>query len=284
MRRGSIWAAAAFAAGLLGLTAIGASAKTSPETGVESGIEAGGRVVRGSCAESYLPIFAAARDVRFNGAYARIAVRVMVSRDPETGAVLDAAPILNGQTDLPDAAVAAVLAGVKAAYLQPEADDCRGVITGRTDWVLRFGERTALVAPDDPLIINRATAATRLRHRSGSVELMDPTTARTRITRVPNQSESDPQRCYTSELWRDFGPLPPVSMLARGEAYRIRFYVEANGQARDVEVIPLEGTREASAELREAVAQFVTLARYYPPITEDCRTRNALATMVIGRQ
>lgn len=153
---------------------------------VDLAMDPAARAVRGSCSESYLDIFAAARTVQFSGDYARMAVRVAATRDPETGVVVDAHPEVTSATDnLSEEARAVVLEGVRKAYLRPEPNDCKGVVAGRKDWVLRFGDKHALAAPDDPVMINRATASTRLRNRSGAVELVDPLTARTRLTRVP---------------------------------------------------------------------------------------------------
>jgi hypothetical protein len=247
------------------------------------------RAVRGSCVESYIDIFAAARDVRFEGDYARMVVAVAVTRDPKTGVVLDARLAINSASDnLSAEARTAVLEGVRKAYLRPEPEDCKGVVSARNEWVLRFGEKHALAAPDDPLMINRATAATRLRHRTGAVELVDPQTARTRLTRVPQSIGQEAQagaapRCFRSDLWRDFGPLPPIGLMETGARYRVTFHVDSTGRTERVRMQELAGSLSPSEALKEAVEAYVLEARFYPPVGEDCRPYRTHGMMFIGR-
>jgi hypothetical protein len=248
------------------------------------GIEAGGKSVRGSCSESYIPIFAAARAVQFDSDYARIALKVDAPRDPETGRVTAATVSVAEAEGLSPAAQAAITDGVRRAYLAAEPAECVGVITNRSGWVLRFGEAQRLAAPDNPLVFNRATATARMLSRTGNVELQDPATGVTRLTLRPGSAESgDQMSCFTGELWRDFGPPPPVQLMQRGERYRLRFIINADGQAQDPEIQPTDGGAAPTGALRAALEAYVRQARFYPPITETCRPRNAAAVLVVGR-
>lgn len=241
------------------------------------------RVVPGSCALTYKPIFEVARDVDFQGDYARLAVNVAVTRDPETGAVTGAEPTITAATDnLPDDVRARLVAAVQRAYLSAEAAECQGVVTARTSWILRFGDAPALAVPDQPTVINRASASARLRQRQGAVELVDPLTARPRLTRVPSSLGLSAE-CYPSELWRDFGPPPPIKLMRRGDRFRIQFFVQPDGRAQDVRVRNVVTDNEPTGELMAALEAYVRESRFYPPVTDECRTRNANGVMFVGR-
>jgi hypothetical protein len=280
MRRAKALFAAALMAALIPASIGGSTA--SAKTAIVTGIDSDQKSVRGSCAEAYVPIFAAARMVTFEGDFARLAISVDAPRDPQTGQVLDARITVTDSQGLSPAAQDSVVAGVKRAYLAAEGAECIGVITARPAWVLRFGEADRLAAPDDPLIVNRATAAARLRNRSGGVELLDPATGQSRLVQRP-ATQPDAISCFAGELWRDYGPAPPVQLIRAGDAYRLRFLVSADGRAQQVQIEPIEGATAPSPALRAALEGYVREARFYPPINEQCRPRNAMASLVVGR-
>lgn len=223
------------------------------------------RPVRGSCGEVLQPLFAAARAVAPQPGQGLARFEVEVTRQdglPGTAPIVTAQPT-TVQGLSPEQATQLTEA-FRQAYLSPEREGCVGVITRRTRWLMRLGPAEALWAPDDPVVINRAVAATNTAD-GRRIELVDPLLGRSRLAFV--SGDDSRRQCHSSSPLRLEGVLPPVDVLSPGQRYPIRFRLFADGKVGEIR-FPLD--LEVTGEQRTALESYVRRARYYPQINQAC--------------
>lgn len=233
------------------------------------------RPVSGSCGEVLQPLFAAVQAAEVSSADARIDVAVSVAEQDGTRIASARTREMRGFTA---AGERDVLDAFRRAYEAPQQEGCIGVITRRSQWIIRRGAADAMWAPDDPTTINRPVAATTLRDGVTRIELLDPELGWSRL-----HSPSEPERgrrCYASSPLRDVGVPPPMSEMAVGERYRVRFRLEADGR---VGVVRLPEEVAPNSRLGAALERYVRAARYYPQIAEDCSTEASWVTIISER-
>jgi hypothetical protein len=223
------------------------------------------RPVRGSCGEVLQPLFAAARSVAPAPGQGIARFEVNVTRQmglpgapPEVSA--RAVTVQGLSSDQ-----ANVLTEVfRQAYLTQEQEGCVGVITRRARWLMRLGPAEAMWTPDDPLVINRAVAATNTAD-GRRIELVDPLLGRSRLAYLAGDDSRS--QCHSSSPLRLEGILPPVDVLERSRRYALRFRLFADGRVGEIRM-PLD--LEVTAEQRAALEAYVRRARYYPQINQAC--------------